>query len=209
MIHLKDYGKLPESASREACCRLSLRAARRNQSPDNSISNFKLLELWENKFVLAYVIQFVVLCYSSHKKLIHLTWDSEEVRKPWTIWSSLSSALSSLPLKGWITWTLQCILVQLHISDPISKNTAQYLISAMDFSPGNLPYSLLTKEGWPLCEEVELFFAKELPLWKSSDKIATSILLSGFSLYQHLKWPLWEELVLLGKQNEHLFCQLP
>lgn len=128
----------------------------------------------------------------------------------WSIWPSLSSALSSLPLKGWITWTLQCIIVQLHSSDPISENTAQDLISTMRLQPRESPLLSANQGGaTTFCEEDELFSAKELLLWESSDKIATSFLLSEFSLYQHLKWPPWEELVLLGKQNVHLFCQLP
>lgn len=112
------------------------------------------------------------------------------------LWRDGSHGPSSASLFN-CTFLILFLKIQLNIS-----------LAQWDFSPGNLPYSLLTKEGWPLCED-ELFFAKELPLWESSDKIATSFLLSEFSLYQHLKWPLWEKLVLLGKQNEHLFCQLP
>ena len=72
-LQTKDYGEPPEAKrAREDSPLLLLEAA---CSPANILSSdFRSPELWENKSSLFKATQFVVTCYSNHRKLtLHLS----------------------------------------------------------------------------------------------------------------------------------------
>lgn len=110
----------------------------------------------------------------------------------------MTSALSSLTPKGWVMWSHQHILVQLHTSDPASKNRAQDLITTRLFIPRKNPCFLLTREE-------RLLSRKEFPLQKTKfHLLASSVVIVSTSP----KWPPWEELAFFGRQSKHASCQL-